>query len=169
MCGLLGNISEVEGHHISSQNFAKERFMRLRASSVAILFATALSVAVGAQSGGTMAEDHKMDAKEVTYTGCLEAGSALGTFALTHLTTPAHLRLSMTGKGDMKRNAPAPATLSLTSSSIDLSTQLGHEVSVSGTVAHDMMNPTKADAMAGATPSFTVKSLKVVAAICSHS
>jgi hypothetical protein len=31
-----------------------------------------------------------------------------------------------------------------------------------------MMSPTKADAMAGVTPSFTVKSLKVVAAVCSH-
>lgn len=129
--------------------------MKWSTSSAAITIAAALSAAAAAQSG-TMAESHKMGMKDVTYTGCLGAGSAVGTFTLTHLTTPAHMRLDMTQKSAPKKAAPVAATLNLMSSSVDLSMQLGREVSVTGL-------PARQD---GATPSFNVKSLKVVAASC---
>ena len=47
-------------------------------SSVAILVTMAVSVAVRAQSGGTMAKDDKMGMmamKDTTYVGCVEAGT----------------------------------------------------------------------------------------------
>ena len=66
------------------------------------------------------------------------------------------MRLDMTQKSAPQKAAPVAATLSLTSSSVDLSMHLGHEVSVTGLPA-----PPE-EAM----PSFNVKSLKVVAASC---
>jgi hypothetical protein len=58
--------------------------------------------------------------------------------------------------------------LSLTSASVDLSMHLGHEVSVTGSPAHAEMNRTTKDtnSMSDATPSFNVKSVKVIAASC---
>jgi len=59
-------------------------------SSVAILVAAVASVGLGAQSGGTMSKGDQMDKMgkmtmmDATYTGCVEAGSAEGTFTLTH-------------------------------------------------------------------------------------
>ena len=120
-----------------------------------------LSVAVSAQSGGTMAKGEKMGKmamKDATHTGCVEAGSAPGTFTLTHLAADDHM-----GKNAMKKDTMmskqsmtgmAPTTLSLTSSSVDLSKHVGHRVSVTG--SHDE-----------ATSPFAVKSLKMVAASCS--
>jgi hypothetical protein len=130
--------------------------MKWSTSSAAIMIAAALSAAAAAQSS-TMAESHKMDMKDVTYTGCLGAGNAVGTFTLTHLTTPAHMRLDVMQKSNPKKAAPVAATLSLMSSSVDLSMNLGREVSVTGLPAQQEM---------GATPFFSVKSLKVVAASC---
>ena len=68
--------------------------MKWSMSSVAILVAAVSSVAVGAQSGGTMAKGDKMDKMEMmdaNYTGCVEAGSAAGTFMLTHVATADHM------------------------------------------------------------------------------
>jgi hypothetical protein len=142
--------------------------MKLSTSSAALLFVAALSAAVSAQSA-IMADAHKMDMKDmkdVTYTGCLGAGSAVGTFTLTHLTTPAHMRLEMTKKDAPKKAAPVAATLSLTSSSVDLSMHLGHEVSVTGLPAPSENSCLKKGTMSDATPALIVKSLKVVAASC---
>jgi hypothetical protein len=135
--------------------------------SAAFLITAALSATAGAQSS-TMAESHKMDMKDVTYTGCLGAGSAVGTFTLTHLTTPAHMRLDIMKKGTPKKAAPAAATLSLTSSSVDLSMHLGQEVSVTGLTSHaETSGMTKGtNTVSDATPLFNVKSLKVVTASC---
>src|SRR5258707_19483 len=55
--------------------------------SIAMLVAVVLPAAVGAQSG-TMAKGDKMDTmemKDATYTGCVAAGTAAGTFTLTHV------------------------------------------------------------------------------------
>ena len=139
--------------------------MRWSTSSAGILMAAALSAAAAAQSA-TMAESHKREMKDVTYTGCLGAGGGVGTFTLTHLTTPAHMRLDMMKKGTPTTAAPVAATLDLTSSSVDLSMHLGHEVSVTGSPAQAEMSGMKKDGVSEATPAFNVKSLKVVAASC---
>src|SRR4029453_8658886 len=87
----------------------EERPMKWSMSSVAILVAAVSSVAVGAQSGGTMAKGDKMDRMEMmdaNYTGCIEAGSAAGTFMLTHVATADHM-----GKDIMKKDAMAKDTM----------------------------------------------------------
>ena len=133
--------------------------MKWMMSSVAVVVAMVLSVAVAAQSGGTMAKGDKMATKDATHTGCIEAGSAPGTFTLTHLSADDHMakdamkKDTMT-KESMSKGAMATPTLNLTSTSVDLSKHLGHKVSVTG--SHDK-----------ATSPFTVKSLKMVAASCS--
>ena len=63
--------------------------------------------------------------------------------------------------------AMAPATLSLTGSSVDLSTHVGHKVSVTGSLAHEKMGAMDKGTMGQGTSAFTVKSLKMVAATCS--
>ena len=134
--------------------------MKWMMSSVAMLIAVVLSVTAIAQSGGTMARSDKMDKmemKDTTHTGCVEAGSAPGTFMLTHLAADDHM-----GKDTM-----APTTFSLSSASVDLSKHVGHKVSVTGSSAHGKMDAMEKDTMAKGTPAFTVKSLKMVAASCS--
>ena len=57
--------------------------MQWSSANVTILVVGMLSVGVVAQTGGTMARDQmagKMDMTDTTYTGCIEAGSAPGTF-----------------------------------------------------------------------------------------
>lgn len=132
-------------------------------SSVVALVAALLSVGVAAQSSTAVKDDKmgkmgKMAMKEATHTGCIEAGSVLGTFTLKlaaddHMAKDAMKKDTMT-KESMSKDAMAPATLRLTSSSVDLSKHLGHKVSVTG--SHDK-----------ATSPFAVKSLKMVAASCS--
>ena len=134
--------------------------MKWMMSSVAMLIAVVLSVTAIAQSGGTMARSDKMDKmemKDTTHTGCIEAGSAPGTFMLTHLAADDHM-----GKDTM-----APTTFSLSSASVDLSKHVGHKVSVTGSSAHGKMDAMEKDTMANGTPAFTVKSLNMVAASCS--
>jgi hypothetical protein len=153
-------------------------------SNVAILLVAVSSVAVGAQSGGTMAKGDKMDKMEMmdaNYTGCLEAGSAAGTFMLTHVATADHLGKDMVTKDTMAKDtmakdamakdgmshAMAPATLTLTGSSVDLSKHLGHKVSITGSLSHEKMDAMEKGTMGKSTPTFTVKSVKMVAATCS--
>jgi hypothetical protein len=76
--------------------------MKWTISSVAVLVAAVLPMAVVAQSGGTMAKGDKMDKmemKDTTYTGCIEAGSTTGTFTLTHLAADDHMGKDTMGKG----------------------------------------------------------------------
>jgi len=154
--------------------------MKWMMSSVAMLIAVVVSVTATAQSGGTMAKGDKMDKmemKDTTHTGCIEAGSAPGTFVLTHLTADDHMGKDTMKKGVMKKDtmahdtmgkdAMAPTTFSLSSASVDLSKHVGHKVSVSGSSAHGKMDAMEKDTMAKGTPAFTVKSLKMVAASCS--
>jgi pentapeptide MXKDX repeat protein len=154
--------------------------MKWMMSSVAMLIAVAVSVTAGAQPGGTMANGDKMDKmemKDTTHTGCIEAGSGPGTFMLTHVTADDHMGKDTMKKGAMKKDtmahdtmgkdAMAPTTFSLSSASVDLSKHVGHKVSVSGSSAHGKMDAMEKDTMAKGTPAFTVKSLKMVAASCS--
>lgn len=151
-------------------------------SGVAILVAAVWSVSVGAQSGATMAKGDTMQMKDTTYTGCIDAGSSDGSFTLTQLSGDDHA-----GKGKMKpgamkndgmakdtmggdhmsHDAMTPATFNLASPSIDLRKHLGHRVSVTGSLAHDKMDAMDTDTMSKATATFTVTSLKVLAASCS--
>jgi hypothetical protein len=158
--------------------------------SAMILVAGMVPVAMGAQSQGTMAADHKMDAApmmETTYVGCLAAGSSAGTFTLDHPVadmgmkndgmkgggkkTDTMKKDTMSGgamaKDDMSGNDTSkhdmtPGAFSLKSTAVDLSKHLGHKVSVTGSLAHDTM-----DAMAKDAPVFTVKSLKMIGKSCS--
>ena len=164
--------------------------MKWSMSSVAILVAAVSSVAVGAQSGGTMAKGDKMDKREMmdaNYTGCIEAGSAAGTFMLTHVATADHMGKDMMkkdamakdtmakdtmakdamAKDGMSEDAMAPTTLTLTGSSVDLSKHLGHEVSITGSLADEKMDAMEMGTMGKSTSTFTVKSLKMIAATCS--
>ena len=137
--------------------------MKWMMSSVAMLIAVVLSVTAIAQSGGTVARGDKMDKmdkmemKDTTHTGCVEAGSAPGTFMLTHLAADDH----------MGKDTVAPTTFSLSSAAVDLSKHVGHKVSVTGSSAHGKTDAMEKDTMAKGTPAFTVKSLKMVAASCS--
>jgi hypothetical protein len=70
-------------------------------------------------------------------------------------------------KEHMGHDATTPTTLSVASSSIDLRKYLGHKVSVTGSLAHEKMDAMDKDSMSKATSTFTVKSLKMVAASCS--
>jgi hypothetical protein len=149
--------------------------MKWSMSSVAILVAAVSSVAVGAQSGGTMAKGDKLDRMEMmdaNYTGCIEAGSAAGTFMLTHVATADHIGKDIMTKDAMAKDrmsheSMAPTTLTLTGSSVDLSKHLGHKVSITGSLAHEKMEAVEKGTMGKSTPPFTVKSLKMVAATCS--
>ena len=152
--------------------------MKWMMSSVAMLIAVVLSGRAIAQSGGTMTKGDKMDKmemKDTTHTGCIEAGSAPGTFMLTHLAADDHMGKNRMKKDTMKtatmahdtmgKDAMAQTTFSLSSASVDLSKHVGHKVSVTG--SHGKMDAMEKDTMAKGTPAFTVKSLKMVAASCS--
>jgi hypothetical protein len=68
------------------------------------------SVAVGAQSSGTMARGDKMDKmemKDTSYTGCIEAGSATDVFTLTHLAAADRVGKDMLKKDAMKNDTMA--------------------------------------------------------------
>ena len=149
--------------------------MKWSMSSVAILVAAVSSVALGAQSGGTMAKGDKMDKMEMMdahYTGCIEAGSAAGTFELTHVAAADHMGKDMMkkdamAKDGMNHESMAPTTLTLTASSVDLSKHLGHKVSIAGSLAHEKMDAMEKGTMGTSTSTFTVRSLKMIAATCS--
>jgi len=153
--------------------------------SSGVIVAVALSVGVRAQSGGTMAKDgkmDKMDAPTKSYTGCVAAGAETGTFTLTHVMADDHMgkdamkqdamksdtmskdamKKDSMGKDNMAYEAMASTTMTVSSTSVDLSKHIGHKVTVTG-----LSGPDKMDAMAKNTSAFTVKSLKMVSASCS--
>ena len=151
--------------------------------SVAMLVAVVLPAAADAQSG-TMAKGDKMDKmemKDATYTGCVEAGMTAGTFTLTHVAAGAMgkdamekdtMKKDAMAKDTMGKDAMAPETLALTSSSVDLRKHLGHKVAVAGSAAPGKMDAIGKDTMAQDgrmkdAPAFTVKSLTMVSASCS--
>ena len=154
-------------------------------SSVAVLVAAVLWVGAAAQSSGTMGKGDKMnkiEMKNTSYTGCVEAGSEPGSFTLTHLAAADHMgkaamkndtmvndtmKKDTMAKDSMSKDAMAPMVLSVTGSSVDLGKHLGHTVSVTGSLAHGKMDAMGKDTMAKGASAFTVKSLKMVAASCS--
>jgi pentapeptide MXKDX repeat protein len=148
-------------------------------SSVAVLVAAVLSVGAAAQASGTMAKGDTMDKmkmKDATYTGCIEAGTAAGTFMLTHVAADVMgkdamkkdtMKKDTMAKDTMSKEAMAPTALTLSSSSVDLSKHMGHKVAITGSAAHGKMDTMAKDAMMKDASAFTVKSLKMVAASCS--
>jgi hypothetical protein len=153
--------------------------MKWITSSVAVLVAAVLSVGAAAQASGTMAKGDTMDKMEMTdatYTGCIEAGTAPGTFMLTHVAADAigkdAMKKDSMNKDPMAKDTMAPTALTLASSSVDLSKHLDHKVAITGSAAHDKMDAMGKDtmvkdAMMKDASAFTVKSLKMVAASCS--
>jgi hypothetical protein len=111
--------------------------------------------------------------KEKTYTGCIEAGTATGTYSLTHATADMSMgKDAMMKKDDMKKDTMGKApmgndammTMAIESKSVDLSKHVGHKVSVTGT--ESAMAMAKPDAMGKAMPALSVASIKMVAASC---
>jgi hypothetical protein len=152
----------------------KEGAMKWMMPSVGVLVAAVLSGSAAAQSASTGANGAKMDKmamNDTTYTGCVEAGGAPGTFTLTHLAADDRMgkdamkKDTMT-KDSMSKDAMAPSTLALSSSSVDLNKHLGHKVSVTGSAAQGKMDAMGKDAMGKGAPAFTATSLKMVAASC---
>ena len=164
--------------------------MKWNLSGIAILVAAVCSVAVAAQSGATMVKGDtmsKMEMKDTTYTGCIEAGSTDGSFTLTHLSSDERMGKEMMKPGAMKNDGMAkdnmakdpmtkehmgldamtPTTVNLASVSIDLRKHLGNKVSVTGSLAYEKMDAMGKGTMSKATSTFTIKSLKMVAASCS--
>lgn len=168
--------------------------MKWSMSGVAILVAAVCSVAVAAQSGETKVKGDtmsQMEMKNTTYTGCIEAGSSSDRFTLTHLSgdglrgkemKPAAMKNGSMAKDQMAKDTMAkdtmanermdhdvmtPTTLRLASSSIDLRKYLGHKVSVTGSLAHEKVDAMGKGTMSKATSTFTVTSVKMVAASCS--
>ena len=164
--------------------------MKWMMCSVAMVVAAVLSVGVGAQSDA-MAKGDKMEMKDATYTGCLEAGATAGTFVLTHIAAD-HMgkdamkkdarKKDTMAKDTMSKDAMAPTTLTLAGAKVDLTKHVGHKVSVTGSAAAGKMDAIGKDAMAKDTmkkdtmakdgmakdaTAFTVKSLKMIAASCS--
>lgn len=156
--------------------------MKWSMTGVAIVVAAVWSVSVAAQSGATMAKGDTMQMKDTTYSGCIEAGSSDGSFSLTHLSGDDHvskgkmkpaavkndgMAKNTMGEDHMSHDAMTPATFNLASLSIDLRKHLGHKVSVTGSLAHDKMDAMDKDMMSKPTATFTVTSLKMLAASCS--
>ena len=107
-----------------------------------------------------------MDKRDVTYTGCLEAGVP-DTFTLTHaVAASGPMAESPMKEGSMKKDAMMSATLTLSSTSVDLSAHVGRQVSVTGSPAPGMDARNKGT-MAKEPSAFTVKSVKTVAGACS--
>ena len=148
----------------------------MKRSVVAAVVAAAWSAAVVAQSGvmtgagQTMGRMNKMEKSvQATYVGCLEAGSAAGTFRLTHadrMDTGSMKKNAMDkdamAKDSMSHDMMAPTSLALTSSSVNLRKNVGRKVAVAGSESAMHKDSAGMDA-----PTFTVKALKVVAASCS--
>jgi phage terminase large subunit-like protein len=122
----------------------EEKTMKSSMSGVAILVAAVCSVAVAAQSGAMAKGDtmSKMEMKDTTYTGCIEAGSTDGSFMLMHLSGDDHMAKEMMKSGAMKNDSMAKDTM-------------------------DAMDAMEKDTMSKPTSTLTVKSLKMVAASCS--
>jgi hypothetical protein len=141
-------------------------------SLMSAVFVTAMSAAMAAQSNGTMnKDDHaskmaKMDtmAADTTYTGCLQAGNAPGTFVLNGAdeVMKHSMHQDMKAGDGMSHDTMMATALTLMSTSVDLRKHVGRRVSVTGVSGASAM-----DAMGKEQSTFTVKTLKTLAKSCS--
>ena len=117
-------------------------------SGAAMAFAATAVMAVAGQSTPMAAAK--------TMVGCIEKSES-GSLTLTHAMPADDMKKSGMAKDSMAKDMMMP-TVALSSKKVDLSKHVGHKVSLKG-VAGDMMN-----GMA----TFTVDSLKMIAASCSQ-
>ena len=136
----------------------------------------AMSVGTGAQSAKGMDKPMKGEMSDVTYTGCVEAGSG-GGLMLTHVGTGQQMpmkghEMPMKGeetamKGKEMSSSPMaddhmmPKSLRLVGSP-DLGKHTGQRVAIKGSVSHDSMAGMQDDQ-----PAVKVVSFKVVSKSCS--
>ena len=136
----------------------------------------AVSAAAGAQSAKGMDKPMKGGMADVTYTGCVEAGSG-GGLVLTHVATGKPMAMKgheMPMKGEetamkstdmpskpMDGDHMMPKSVSLVGSP-DLGKHVGQRVSIKGSPSHDNM-----EGMHDGQPSVSVASFKVVSKSCS--
>jgi len=101
---------------------------------------------------------------QVTYIGCLQAGSAAGTFTLTRADRMGNdaMKKNAMAEGAMSHDMMVSTSLNLAGSSVDLSKNVGRKVSVTGSASAMHKDEAGMDAS-----TFTVKTLKRVAASCS--
>ena len=152
------------------------------ASVAAVCVAAVIGVSAGAAARAESGQDKmgpdkmgKMDVHDQSYTGCVEAGKTPRTYVLTHIAkADDHMGKDAMAKDAMAKDSMgmskgemSPASLVISSKAVDLSQQVGHKVTVSGTA------PAKADAMgkdsmgmAPDGPAFTIKTLKVIGSSC---
>ena len=139
--------------------------------TAAMMFAAAT---MAAQDAADKSAD-KMDKKEQSVTGCVQAGSAAGTYMLTN---------AMPATGDkmatdtMSASKADMGSVTLTGTDVDLAPHVGHKVTVTGSMMgkmkHGDMSADKpadaaksAESAAATGPSLKVKSLTMVSSTCS--
>jgi nickel-dependent lactate racemase len=122
------------------------------------------AVTMAAQEAADKAAD-KMDKKDKSVTGCIQAGTSPGTYMLTNA-QPA-MTDATAAKAEM-------GSIMLSASDVDLAAHVGHKVTVSGTMSGkmkhgDMPKDDKAASSdaAGAMPTLKVKSVTMVSTSCS--
>jgi hypothetical protein len=150
-----------------------EKSMKRRYSALAVV---ALAMTFNAAPGGVAQEripELQRDAPtlpgNVTLTGCVARGTEPGTYTLTNITKAGD---------DVAKDAAPSMTVGLSGTDVDISKHLDHMVAVTGPQALDVRavgttgteRPTTPDAHKAddkkTLPSFTVTSLKMVAASC---
>ena len=123
------------------------------------------AVTMAAQEAADKAAD-KMDKKDKSVTGCIQAGTSPGTYMLTNA-QPAASTDATAAKAEM-------GSIMLSASDVDLAAHVGHKVTVSGSMSGkmkhgDMPKDDKAASSdaAGAMPTLKVKSVTMVSTSCS--
>ena len=173
--------------------------MRMTTGLTALALMALLTTTTARAQSGTMAKPMAM-AKEKTYSGCVAAGSMAGSFVLNHAVEETPMAGAMgkdamgkdaMGKGAMAKDAMgkgamAPHAMSIASTVVNLSSHVGHQVSVTvvetGMAKPDAMGKdamakpdgmakpdamAKPGAMAAPAAVMSVSSLRMVAATCS--
>jgi hypothetical protein len=172
----FGALTAAATHDLSAQGVTKMKWM------MSILTAAAMTtwMGVAAQSGTAMSQDKKMDSDapmvgmDAAYTGCIEAGA--GKFTLAHAveaidamgsnsTNEPSTKKEM-AMDRMKKDSMMSTTLTLSSTSVDLSKHVGQKVLVTGSAA-PTMTPIDKGTMAKEPAAFTVKSLRTTSGSCS--
>jgi hypothetical protein len=136
---------------------------------------------VAAQSGSAMSQDKKMDGSatmsgmDATYTGCIEVAGA-GKFTLAHAVAATGGMAARSMKepstknemamDTMKKESMMSTTLTLSSTTVDLSKHVGQKVSATGALT-PRMGAMDQGAMAKEPAAFIVKSLKAISGSCS--
>lgn len=167
--------------------------MRMTCGLSALALAALIQTTQAQAPTGTMAKPMPM-AKERTYTGCVATGATTGSFTLTHAAEETAMAPGAMGKDTMGKDSMGKGamgkdamgqTLLIASTAVDLSTHVGHKVSVTltemGMAKPGMAKPdpmAKPDAMAKPDPMakpgamaapaavMSVRSLRMVATTC---